>query len=508
MKLFAIFIGINQKVLSTIQHKRMLKRLRSIAKEVAKAELKIFGIKIWYGEAFTYSKMLTAFINKYSPKTIVIGGGYHATLYEEDILKYSNLDLAVAGNGEDTLKQLLEFVQSDYTHDISKKEFLSLLKKNQELNPLPGLISRNGNEIEFNSREVNRPIQTIIPKYEEESGKTKVHILLESIGCPWNACNFCVHNKFVPVYHARKPIEIVEEIKAMAKQGIGLFRFAGSDTPPYYGQQIAEAILEANLSVAFTMGCRAVVNCKDAGIYAKTRHSFEILIKAGLRGVFMGSETANDTINHEVMNKGIVADDLLYTIKAFREAEKLAGHRATVSLAFIYPTPLVSGIDHAIVFQENIALIEKAQPDAVMATPPGPFKNTSWFYQAEKFGFDLAPNIIPRMMEYEYVLYKPVDLWDEIPFTLKDMHFKKMLAETQRFRKHIETELKIPTDLSDEHFLMLSSAGMMSEDGIWEFKHKALLSILSSDYSYFDELTNKVNAFSKALAEKSLISKN
>lgn len=502
IKQFAgIITSFNQKVLSTVQHRRMLKRLKVIAREVADTNLKIFGIKVWYGEAYTYSKVLTSIINKTSPETIIVAGGYHATLYEEDILKYSNFDLGVAGNGEIPLKILLDNVKSDFSNGVSKAGFLENLIRKQKQTPIPGLIFRNNGQISFYSKNVSRAIQNITPIYPIKSGKTKVHILLESTGCPWNACNFCVHNKFAPVYHDRPPYMIVGEIKDMIRQGIGLFRFAGSDTPPHFGRQIAKAIIDANLKVEFTMGCRAVKNCRDAEVFKRTGEAFTLLIKAGLRGIFMGTETANDTINKEIMNKGIVSDDVVYTIKAFREAEKKAKHKATISLAFIYPTPTTPSISLTDIFNENIKLIETAQPDAVMVTPPGPFKNTAWYCEADKFGFDLASDIIPRMMEYEYVLYKPVNLWKEIPFTLKNMHFKEMLSETQRLRRYIELKLNIPTDLSDEHFLMIFSTGMMSPEGIKEFKHKTLLSILSSDYTFLDLLSDKVNSYSKQLAE-------
>lgn len=499
--IIAPLASLTQNILSLIQHRRMILRLDAVARNIAIEKMKLFGIKVWYGEAFTYSKILTKLINKYSPATIVIAGGYHATLYEEDILQYSNFDLSVAGNGEEPLKSIIEFVRSTYINGMTKEDFLNILIKEQQDKPIPGLIFRNNNQIVFNSKNVSRKIKTTIPRYTYNSGKTKVHILLESSGCPWNACNFCVHNKFAPVYHTRKPSDIIYEIKEMIRQGIGLFRFAGSDTPPHYGQQIAKAILEDNLHVEFTMGCRAVKNCKDPEVFRETSEAFALLMKAGLRGIFMGGETGNDMINYEVMNKGITSEDVLYTIKAFRQAQINAEQRATVSLAFIYPSPIVASVKLTDIFQDNIQLIKKAQPDAVMISPPGPFKNTNWYCKADEFGFDISADFIQRMMEYEYVLYKPVDLWKEIPFSLKGMDFKKMLAETQKLRRYVDRELDIPTDLSDEHFLMISSSGMLSGEGIKEFKQKSLLSILSSDYRYLDYISDKVNRYSNKLAD-------
>ncbi len=506
IKFFRKFLGIvsflTQSLLSWVQANRMKRKLKLLAKEVKKNNIRFFGIKLWYGESFTWAKYLAKQIYWHSPETIVIAGGYHAALYQEDILRYSNFDLAVTDEGEYVLHELLT-LGADIKSLWKKSDYLdSLLAKLKE-NPIQGLIYRDNNiikKIQRSSYTKEIEKKKAIPQYDTASNKVKVHILMESMGCSWNKCNFCVHNQFTPVYRTRGIDEIIEEIKIVINQDIGLFRFAGSDTPPQFGKSIAVAILTRGLHIEFTMGSRAVPNSKDPEIYREIVDCFAVMLRAGLRGVFIGGETGNDRINEAIMNKGLNSEDIVYTIKAIREAEQISGIKLTISLAFIYPSPLIDGISDEDILHDNIALIKASRPDSVMISPPGPFKNSTWHNECEKFGFEMSENIIPEFMEYEYVLYKPLNMWPNLNIKLQGKTFKEILAESQKFRQTVEKELRIPTDLADEHFLMIRCAGLLSPKGILEFKQGSLYSIVSGDYTYLDNIAVKVNNYSRALA--------
>jgi radical SAM superfamily enzyme YgiQ (UPF0313 family) len=490
-----------QSLLNLYQTRRMKKKLKGLAHQVKSQNIKFFGIKVWYGEAFTWAKYLTRQINIHSPETVVIAGGYHTTLYQDDILKYSNFDLAVSDEGEHILLELLSL--ENLVPEWGKNNYLNVLFNRLENNPIQGLIYRNkGTIINIPRTSHSSTIDTLkaIPHYNPSGSKVKVHILTESLGCPWNRCSFCVHNQFAPVYKTRSIDDILEEITDMINQKIGLFRFAGSDTPPQFGRSIATAILMKGLQIEFSMGCRALRNSKKPNIYQEIVDCFSIMLRSGLRGVFIGGETGNDRINDVVMNKGLNSEDLIYTIKAIREAERKTGIRLTISLALIYPTPLIDGITNDMVMNDNITLLNSTNPDSVMISPPGPFKNSEWFNNREKYGIELSESFIPEMMEYEYVLYKPLTLWPNLNIKVQGMTFKQILSLSQIFRQKVEKELGIPTDIADEHFLMIRSAGLLSPAGIRQFKQGSLKSIVSGDYTYLDNIANKVNNYSRALA--------
>ncbi len=507
--LLAATCTIIQGILSGIQWLGMAIKLRRLAVETSKKQLRFFGIKVWYGEAFYWSKYLTGQIKRVNPECIVIGGGYHASLYEEDILNYSNFDLAVISRGKEVLLSILNLAQEMMQHGVkpSKNELLRRIQTEALSSNLPGVLYRNGHIIEKAKGNLNLEIessQAAIPQYDKNNGKTKVHILLDSLGCPWGKCNFCVHNQFTPSYQAFEIEAILNEIKLIMKQGIALFRFTGSDTTYTHGKALAEGIISRGYKIEYSMGARAVRNCSAENSYKSVVEAYTMMIKAGLRAVFIGGECGNDAVNHDIMNKGVRSEDLISTIKAIREASSLAQTSIAISLALIYPTPLLDGVTNDEVLADNLSLLKATLPDSAVISPPGPFKKSKWYEEKERFGFELSDSIIQTFMEYEYVLYKPLTMWPEIGIFLNGKGFKEVLAESNRFQTIVEKELGIPCNLCDEHFMMMRAAGIQTKEEVKRFKKESLLSIVSADGAYLQQICRKVNEHSNSLAMQNL----
>ncbi|MDD5729690.1 MAG: cobalamin-dependent protein [Candidatus Omnitrophica bacterium] len=487
-----------QAILNFIQELLLNKRLTELVRYLKDKKVRILGIKIWYGEAFTNAKNLVAFLQKEAPEIITIAGGYHVTLYEEHLLKSSCFDLGVVCEGEFALETILGVIEG-YKEPWDKQKVLEKIIQEAEDGRIENLIYRKDDKIwKTKRKESTVHSSKHIPRYTINSQKVSIHVMVESLGCDWGKCNFCVHPYFYPHYSLRDPDEIVKEIEAMMKTGIGIFRFAGSDTPPAFGAKIAEKIIEKKYKLIFGMGSRAIRGAKNN--FEGLVKSYSTLIEAGLRAVFMGGETGNDFINQEVMNKGVFFVDIVETIKALREAERRVGEKVYLSLAFIYPAPLLGKVDLARVKADNLRLLKEAQPDSVMITPPGPFLHTRWYNEKEKFGFTVSEDIIKKAMEYEYVLYKPPSLWPDLGVSLEGKPFKKLLEECNDLRVAVEKELNIPTDISDEHFLMFYGAGIRKKEGILKAKNDTMLDIVSCDYSVTGEISAKINAFSRQLA--------
>jgi radical SAM superfamily enzyme YgiQ (UPF0313 family) len=483
-----------QEIQSFVQKRRMKSRLKRLARRIGQQKIPTVGMKLWYGEAFLFAKSLAELVHKTAPKALIIAGGYHATLYEEDVLRFGPFDIAVRGEGEYPLSEILSIV--DRMTGRSKKEILEEIVASG----IENTLWRNGADIEMAPKRRVKIEKKVVPFYGEASGKVRIHVIVESTGCSWGKCNFCVHPQFYNRYAPRAIEELVGEMKAVVDQGIGMFRFAGSDTPPAFGARIGRAILDAGLKVIYGMGSRAVPNCSDPGVYKKTVEHYETMLRSGLRSVFMGGETGHDRVNKEVMNKGITYDDLVATSLAIREAEKRVGQKIDVVLALIYPVPLLDGITLDDVFQKNLELISEFKPDSVIASPPGPLKHTRWYSEKERFGFEFDKSIISSFMVYEYVLYKPPNMWPKLNIGLQGRDFVQVLDECLRFRKAVE-KMNIPTDLSDEHFLMLRSAGFNGVHGAQRFRQETLLDIVSCDYRRLMGISKKVNTATRRLAE-------
>jgi hypothetical protein len=202
------------------------------------------------------------------------------------------------------------------------------------------------------------------------------------------------------------------------------------------------------------------------------------------------------------MNKGVSYQDLVSTSRAIREAERRVGQKLDLTLAFIFPVPLIEGVTQDEVLQKNLELITEFGPDSVIASPPGPFKHSRWYTDKERFGFEIDESIISSFMEYEYVAYKPPNLWPKLNIGLQGNNFVQIMNECVRFRKAIE-KMNIPTELSEELFLMIRSAGFNGAEGAQRFKKETLLDIVSCDYRRLNEISKKMNAASQKIAEAS-----
>lgn len=485
-----------QAAQARLQARRFDARLRELAWRVVEEGVPVVGLKLWYGEAFGWARRLAGLLREMAPEVLTVAGGYHATLYEDDVLRHAPFDLAVRGEGEFALTKVLDLV--DRFSGRPKAQLLAEIASHRFEN----VLWRTGSGVDKGRKRPVRLMRKAIPRYGPSPGKVRIHVMVESLGCPWGACHFCVHPHFYNKYEPRAVAEVVQEMEAMARQGIGIFRFAGSDTPPAFGARIGQAVLDAGLQVVYGMGSRAVKSCGDPKIFERTAAHYETMIRSGLRAVFMGGETGHDRINAEVMNKGVTRADLVATARAIRRAQERAGHPIDLILALIYPVPLVEGVTQDEVFRANRELLEELRPDSVMVTPPGPFKHSRWHAEKERFGFEFDEDFVRSAMEYEYVLYKPPTLWPRLELSLQGRSFVELLEECGRLRREAEA-LGIPTDLSDEHFLMLRAAGYRGREGAEEFKRETLLDIVSCDYRTLGNIAERINAESCRLAAAS-----
>lgn len=480
------------RLLSRYQQKVMDRWLREIAQEVAREQVPFLGIKTWYGEAYTWAKRLVELVNQYSPETITICGGPQANVYyhEGAVLKYSPFDLAIYSEGKGVLADIILAARSGK----NKEERLKLIEQAESRN----LIYRQGDRVMVIPQSKIDLNDSIIPVYENRKGKVLIHNLVDGLGCPWSKCNFCPHKNIIPQYQMRPLEDVLKEIQTLLNAGIGVFRFCGSDTPLKVGTRLAEEVLERKLNLVFSMFNRAVQGAKSQ--YAEIKDAYRILIRAGLRAVFMGMETANDLINEQVMNKGITCEDLEYTMKAINEAGELEGNKCHIVMSFIYPTPLVAGVTNEQILSDNLCLIKTIRPSSVLITPSGVFPNTAWYEESERFGFTLGENYLHDLMHCEYVLSKPPALWKNIPnITMNKMTTTEMFRESNQFRRAVG-ELGIPTNVGDEVMLMYILLGYSDNTSLIKKSREMFLNVTSCTYEPIETFYQQFNAVSRAIA--------
>lgn len=460
----------------------MNKLMNNIVGLVKDDGISTVGIKLWYGDAYKWSLALAEKIKSQCPDTIVIAGGPHVKVFGEHVLETQVFDLAIMGPGEEILAQLLSLRQK--TSD--KQTFLDLVQSSLGQAPL----IRTG-QFNLSAHSMWSPI----PHYNAGDLKDKMlfHTLVDGVGCSWNKCSFCSHTRQHATYTPRPVEQIHSEIVEMTRQGIGFFRFSSSETPVAHGSAIARMLLDQGININYSMFVRA------GKMSQETYDAFCLMIRSGLRAVFMGGETGHDLINSSVMNKGVTRSEILETIQCIKLAVADTGIPCRVGLAMIYPCPVLPGITLDDVFRANMKLIEETMPDAVIVNPPGLFPGTFWFDHAESFGFETGQTFVTRMMEYEYSNYKPVELWPALDYSLNERNLTNMLKETGKLRRAVE-DLGIPMGVSDELLMMLDAIGLHSKADRMMFRKHSLIDIMSGTSNYIAKTTSQINDYSRRLA--------
>lgn len=468
----------------------MRNRIRDIVADIKARQIPMVGLKLWYGEAYTWSRQLAAEIRRHCPETIIVVGGPQVKVYGDIVLCHSDFDLAIMGPGEEILEELITLRrQTNY-----KTIFLA-----QVTAKLGGRLLKTGGFAGDRQAVVQGLATQTIPDYRSTDLEDKIlfHTIVDGVGCSWNNCNFCSHTRCTVPFTPRPVEDIIVEIKAMLRRGITFFRFSSSETPVVHGRKIAEAILAHGLNIRYSMFVRA------AKVNEEMLSAYRLMIQAGLRAVFMGGETGHDGVNQDIMNKGVEKKDIVNTIAAIRLASDSVGLPCRIGLSLIYPCPLPPGVTLGEVYQANVSLIDESLPDTVIVNPPGPFPETKWYKDADKFGFQFsegAATFTQRFMEYEYSIYKPVEFWQDLGSSLHNMKSKAVLKETGKLRAYA-AGIGIPTDISDEYLMMTEAIGLRSKLDLVRFKQKTLLDIISGSTDYTREITAAINAASRRLAE-------
>lgn len=448
-----------------------------------------FGIKLWYGDAYSWSSDLAAAVRRQCPETIIVVGGPQVKVYGESVLDDTDFDLAVMGQGEEILEKLINL----YRQYPVRKAFFDRVQA-----VYGGRLIATGGFSGDKSAVVRQLAAQTIPIYRDTDleGKILFHTIVDGVGCSWNKCHFCSHTRCSVPFTLRPVEDIIDEIETMLRRGIAFFRFSSSETTLGHGKKIAEAILDRGLNIRFSMFVRAVNPSEE------TLAAYQLMIKAGLRAVFMGGETGHDGVNREIMNKGVTRKDIINTIATIRLASDATGMPCRVGLSLIYPCPLPAGTSMDEVFKANTALIDETLPDTVIVNPPAPCPSTRWFDNADQFGFQFAQgarSFIRQVMRYEYSIYKPIELWPDLGAMLQGRNVKSLLKETGRLRAYA-AGIGIPTDISDEYLMMTEAIGLCSRMDLQKFKRDTLLDIISGSAGYTRELAAAINTASRQLA--------
>lgn len=233
---------------------------------------------------------------------IVMGGSY-PSMAEADLLEYPEIDVCVKGEGEETIVELLNDIDSD-----------------GEFDGINGIIYRkNGHIVENPSREYILDIDSLCFPHEIAPGVLKDYDqypvsafknIYATRGCPHN-CFFCGSREvWGRKARFRSPGNVIEEIKGLQKMGLKCIHF-DDDTFGINRKYLLD------LCKSIILHCPGLRWSCELRVDLVDEQTVSIMKEAGCDIIQVGVESGNNEIL-SAMRKGITVEEALAACEIIR----------------------------------------------------------------------------------------------------------------------------------------------------------------------------------------------
>lgn len=290
-------------------------------------------------------------------------GGPHPITNPENVLKNKSVDLAVMGEGEITLIELLDF-----------------LNNGKNLSVVKGLAyKKDGGKIVVNERReliqdldsLPMPARHLVPieKYRPSPHhylELPMATMMTSRGCPFG-CLFCAsRNVWGRNYRVRSVDKVIEEIKFLiGRYGIKNINFWDDlwGFHKEWTEEFCRRMIDENIKISWS--CERRVDTGDLEI-------MKLMKKAGCYSIFYGFESLDqDCLN--AINKGIKVEQIENVIKLTKKAG------IEVRANFILGLP--NGTSEKV--KKMVKRISKLNPDYIKFNVLTPYPGTELYHQVK-----------------------------------------------------------------------------------------------------------------------------
>lgn len=242
---------------------------------------------------------------------IVIGGPHLSSTPEETMLRYTQFDIGVIGEGEETMLELLKLSDT----------------MNIDYSPIDGLIWRNSNEVCYSKpRELIKDLSwlplpaidllpdlktSFIPSYFS-AYRTPAITIMTTRGCPAQ-CTFCtnvIHGKRIRQF----PLDYIFELIYLLTKKHGIKELQIADDSFTIGKKYVTAFCERLISekIDVTWSCLTRVN-------TVTSELLSLMKRAGCWQISYGIESGDNEMLKKI-KKGITVEQIRKAVTLAKQA--------------------------------------------------------------------------------------------------------------------------------------------------------------------------------------------
>ncbi len=349
-----------------------------------------------FNAALRYAKK----IKEAFPNIFVILGGVHVTFKPHDAVKHPYVDAVCVGEGEETIVEVAERVESG-----------------KSLEGVRGVVFKQDGKIVENQRRgfiedldsLPFPAFDLMPldKYRVFGYKLEQFPVITSRGCPFR-CRYCSSSLFMGrKFRARSAKNVVDEIEWLIDEFNAKHIAFGDDTftlSKRRVESICEEIKKRKIDIDWS--CSSRVDTISEDLLRKMK-------EAGCRTIYYGVESASQDIL-EYYNKKIDFEK----VKRAVELTKKVG--IGVVCSFIIGAPMEKKED----VMKTLKFAIKLDPDYAQFSILTPYPGTSIYEEAKKEGllltenyddytagkpvlknFHMSPEEILKLLKYCYVRF-------------------------------------------------------------------------------------------------------
>lgn len=313
-------------------------------------------ISVEYAAALKISKIC----KEWKGDIKVIWGGFHPTFMPEGSLKNIEVDVVVAGEGENTAVELYK-----------------AFKHNKSLYNIPGLFLRNKNGTVFFTGQ--RPLISDLDEipfparhlrlYPETYNPIVMGSLITSRGCPYR-CTFCgCRNLWDKKFRRRSPKNVIKEIVELVEKYDTNHVFFMDDTfglNKKNGIELCHEIINSKLNIVWTTGTRVDKVDDELILYMK---------RAGCVYIDLGIETGSERMS-KIIKKDI-------THEAIWNAIKIINRNGIASGAFFMAGFLEETLDD---LEDTFKMIKETKTTHIALNVWDPMPGSDLYDQAVEMG--------------------------------------------------------------------------------------------------------------------------
>ncbi len=242
-------------------------------------------------------------VREAAPQALVVVGGPHMSIYPKESLTWDCFDIAVVGDGEETLLEICERVEAGATVADLQDILGTVVRR-----PTGEVVQNAPRPLPKDINKYPMPAWDLIPvaNYHCLTLLKPFATMVTTRGCPWH-CGYCSQ-----VYSEKlrfRDVELVVDEMEHLEKVYGVREIVFFDETFTIGKRrmlkFSEEVQKRGLKVKFNI--RARVDTVD-------RDVVRALKKAGLRSIHMGVEAGTDRVL-KIMNKQITREQ---TERAFR----------------------------------------------------------------------------------------------------------------------------------------------------------------------------------------------